>query len=122
MVTSSRASPTTRREGVAAVFARIYAFIYDRIIRGSERAGLHDERAALLAQARGTTVEIGAGTGLNLEHYPAAVTNLTLVEPDRHMRKRLHNRTSRVRPDATVLDAHAESLPMPDASVDTVVM
>jgi hypothetical protein len=48
------------------MFTRCYAFMYDRISRGSEHAGLRDERAALLAQARGDTVEIGAGTGLNL--------------------------------------------------------
>ena len=48
------------------MFTRCYAFMYDRISRGSERAGLRDDHAALLAQARGDTVEIGAGTGLNL--------------------------------------------------------
>ena len=65
------------------MFMRCYAFMYDRISRGSERAGLRDERAALLAQARGNTLEIGAGTGLNLAHYPASVTNLTLVAVSR---------------------------------------
>jgi hypothetical protein len=48
------------------MFTRCYAFMYDRISRGSERAGLRDDHAALLAQARGDTVDIGAGTGLNL--------------------------------------------------------
>ena len=104
------------------MIARLYAFMYDRIGRGSEAAGLQRERVALLAQARGNTVEIGAGTGLNLDHYPPTVTHLTLVEPDRHMRKRLRQRVARVRPDAAVLDARAESLPLPDASVDTVVV
>ena len=104
------------------MIARLYAFMYDRIGRGSEAAGLQRERVALLAQARGNTVEIGAGTGLNLDHYPPTVTHLTLVEPDRHMRKRLRQRVARIRPDAAVLDARAESLPLPDASVDTIVV
>jgi len=104
------------------VIARLYAFMYDRIGRGSEAAGLQRERVALLAHARGNTVEIGAGTGLNLDHYPPTVTHLTLVEPDRHMRKRLRQRVARIRPDAAVLDARAESLPLPDASVDTIVV
>ena len=104
------------------MIARLYAFMYDRISRGSEAAGLQRERVALLAQARGNTVEIGAGTGLNLDHYPPTVTHLTLVEPDRHMRKRLRQRVAQIRPDAAVLDARAESLPLPDASVDTVVV
>ena len=104
------------------MIARLYAFIYDRIGRGSEAAGLQRERVALLAHARGNTVEIGAGTGLNLDHYPPTVTHLTLVEPDRHMRKRLRQRVAQIRPDAAVLDARAESLPLPDASVDTIVV
>ena len=104
------------------MIARLYAFMYDRIGRGSEAAGLQRERVALLAQARGNTVEIGAGTGLNLDHYPPTVTHLTLVEPDRHMRKRLRQRVAQIRPDAAVLDARAESLPLPDASVDTIVV
>ena len=104
------------------MIARLYAFMYDRIGRGSEAAGLQRERVALLAHARGNTVEIGAGTGLNLDHYPPTVTHLTLVEPDRHMRKRLRQRVAQIRPDAAVLDARAESLPLPDASVDTIVV
>ena len=104
------------------MIARLYAFMYDRIGRGSEAAGLQRERVALLAHARGNTVEIGAGTGLNLDHYPPTVTHLTLVEPDRHMRKRLRQRVAQIRPDAAVLDARAESRPLPDASVDTVVV
>ena len=31
--------------------------------------GLREMRADLLAAARGRTLEIGAGTGLNLAHY-----------------------------------------------------
>ena len=52
-----------------------------------------------------TAEAAGAGTGLNLEHYPATITNLTLVEPNRHMRKRLRRRVGRLRLDAAVLDA-----------------
>ena len=104
------------------MIARLYAFMYDRIGRGSEAAGLQRERVALLAHARGNTVEIGAGTGLNLDHYPPTVTHLTLVEPDRHMRKRLRRRVAKQRPDAAVLDARAESLPVQAASFDTVVV
>ena len=103
------------------MFTRCYALMYDRISRGSERAGLRDERAALLAQAHGYTVEIGAGTGLNLTHYPASITSLTRVEPDQYMRKRLRRRVAQRRPDAAVLDGRAETLPVEETSFDTVV-
>jgi ubiquinone/menaquinone biosynthesis C-methylase UbiE len=76
----------------------------------------------LLGDAAGATLEIGAGTGLNLEHYPAAVTRLVLAEPDEHMRRRLARRVSEIRPSTEILAADAERLPFPDASFDTVVV
>jgi ubiquinone/menaquinone biosynthesis C-methylase UbiE len=96
---------------------RLYAAVYDRINRPAEAAGLSDERHRLVAQASGETIEIGAGTGLNLDHYSAAVTRLVLVEPDPHMARRV----AAVRPDAEVLDATAAELPFGDATFDTVV-
>jgi ubiquinone/menaquinone biosynthesis C-methylase UbiE len=65
---------------------------------------------------------MGAGTGLNLPHYPPAVTRLVLIEPDPHMRRRLRKRASRLGRDAEILDATADQLPFPDASFDTAVV
>ena len=103
------------------MFTALYAAIYDRITSGSERAWLSEERHGLLAQATGVTIEIGAGTGLNLSHFPPAVTRLCLVEPDPDMRKRLHRRAAG-RDDVEITDARAEALPYPDASFDTAVV
>ena len=61
------------------MFTAFYAAIYERISSGSERAGLSEERRELLAQAAGATIEIGAGTGVNLSHFPPAVSRLCLV-------------------------------------------
>jgi len=103
------------------MFTALYAAIYDRINSGAERAGLSEERRALLTQAAGATIEIGAGTGLNLSAFPPAVTRLCLVEPDPDMRKRLLRRASG-RGDVEIVDARAEALPFPDASFDTAVV
>ena len=103
------------------MFMAFYAAIYDRIASGSERAGLSEERRRLLTQASGATIEIGAGTGLNLSHFPPAVTRLCLVEPDPDMRKRLLRRAGE-RDDVEVVDARAEALPFSDASFDTAVV
>jgi 16S rRNA A1518/A1519 N6-dimethyltransferase RsmA/KsgA/DIM1 with predicted DNA glycosylase/AP lyase activity len=70
----------------------ICARFYDRMLAGNERAGLAAERHRLLAQATGRTLEIGAGTGLNLAHYPSAVRQLVVTEPDPHMAARLRDR------------------------------
>jgi len=100
----------------------LFAAFYDRVSKGSEEAGLREERRQLLAAAEGATLEIGAGTGLNLEHYPEAVTRLVLTEPDEHMRRRLARRVSEVRPSTEIVAAGVEGLPFPDGTFDTVVV
>ena len=50
--------------------------MYDRLMAGTEKAGLSDRRQALLAQAQGRVLEIGAGTGVNIQHYPVAVEEI----------------------------------------------
>src|SRR5580692_12305563 len=101
------------------VFLRAYAAMYDLLNGPAERAGLRQQRHDLLAQATGATIEIGAGTGLNLPHYPPAVTRLALIEPDPHMTRRLRRRAARSGRDAEVITATADQLPLPDASFDT---
>ena len=103
---------------------RFFAAIYDRIMASTEEAGLRDMRGELVASATGRTLELGAGTGLNLGHYGAAVTELVLTEPDPHMARRLRVKLA-AEPPATgaaeVVEAPAETLPFEDSSFDTVV-
>src|SRR3954452_25441840 len=100
-----------------SLWERVFAAGYDRFMAGAEKAGLHDMRRELLATARGRTLEIGAGTGANVELYPAAVTELVLAEPAEPMARRLEAK----HPQATVVHAPAEELPFEDDSFDTVV-
>ena len=96
---------------------RIFATLYDRMLSGTERAGLRDMRVELLAEARGRTLELGAGTGLNLAHYTDAVTELVLTEPDPYMARRLRKRLDDEPPAAgrvEVVEAPAEKLPFED--------
>ena len=101
----------------------IFAAVYQRLLAANEEAGLREMRAELLGSASGRTLEIGAGTGLNLEHYPDAVTELVLSEPDPHMARRLRatvDARSEVHP-VEVIEAGVERLPFQAASFDTVV-
>jgi ubiquinone/menaquinone biosynthesis C-methylase UbiE len=102
------------------LWGRAFAAFYDRMMAATERKGNADRRAALLAGARGTVVELGAGTGLNLKHYAPEV-ELVLTEPEAPMARRLRERVEAERPSARVVEAPAERLPLPDASADTVV-
>ncbi len=103
-----------------SLWGRIFATLYDPVLRASERNGLGELRAGLLAQATGRTLELGAGTGLNLEYYPPAVTELVLTEPEAPMAARLEQR-ARGR-SVQVLRVGAEELPFEDGSFDTVVV
>ena len=98
--------------------ARGTGALYDLVLALGERRGLRALRGAVLARASGRTLEIGAGTGLNVAHYPDAVTELVLTEPDAEMARRLRRRAGAT---AVVVEADAAALPLADASVDTVV-
>jgi SAM-dependent methyltransferase len=102
-------------------WARAFARLYDPFLWLGERAGVGGHRAELLGAARGRTVEIGAGTGLNLPHLPDHLDELTLLEPDGPMRARLRRRLDRSGRAVRILDAPAERLPFAEGSVDTVV-
>jgi ubiquinone/menaquinone biosynthesis C-methylase UbiE len=107
-----------------ATWGRAFSAAYDRGFKGAEDAGLRDMRRELLAQARGRVLELGAGTGLNLDHYPESIEGLTLVEPDPHMIKQLREKLEQSGRSAeiSVVEAPGEDLPFPDASFDTVAV
>jgi SAM-dependent methyltransferase len=98
--------------------ARGTGALYDLVLALGERRGMRALRGAVLARAIGSTLEIGAGTGLNVAHYPDAVTELALTEPDAEMARRLRRRAGAT---AVVVEADAAALPLAGASVDTVV-
>jgi ubiquinone/menaquinone biosynthesis C-methylase UbiE len=105
----------------SAAWLRIMALVYDPFLWLGEIAGMRRRRRTLLGGARGHVVEIGAGTGLNIAHYPDGIGELVLIEPEPAMRRRLARRLQRHGRVARIVDAPAERLPLADASVDTVV-
>ena len=107
-----------------SLYGRFFAAMYDRLMAGTEDAGLRERRHELLATASGRVVEIGAGTGANLDHYTDAVSEIVLTEPEEPMAKRLEEEAASPAGggrSVTVVRAPAESLPFPDDSFDTAV-
>lgn len=103
---------------------RLFALYYPHLVARAENAGQRETRQQLLSQAAGRTLELGAGSGLNLPHYTDRVTELIVTEPGAHMlahlREQLEAGASGVG-SVKLVQAGAESLPFEDASFDTVV-
>lgn len=104
-----------------ATWGRAFTALYDRLLSGTEEAGLREVRRQVLIAATGRTIDIGAGTGANLPLYPQAVSELVLAEPDPHMLRKLQPRLGEAPTGTKVVQAGAEALPFEDGSFDTAV-
>ncbi|HXF30130.1 MAG TPA: class I SAM-dependent methyltransferase [Solirubrobacterales bacterium] len=106
---------------VEVVDSRLGAALYNPFLWGAEKLGMARRRRELLAQARGAVLEIGAGTGLNLRHYPAGLDQLVLAEPGERMGAHIDLDRAPAGVPVRLEQAPAEYLPFEDASFDTVV-
>ncbi|MFF5209183.1 class I SAM-dependent methyltransferase [Streptosporangium sp. NPDC000396] len=79
------------------------------------------QRELLLAGLTGRVLEIGAGDGVKLTCYPAAVEEVVLVEPDAFLRAAARSAAERTSIPAQIMDGDATRLPVPDRSCDAVV-
>ncbi len=78
-------------------------------------------RKALLRDVTGNVLEIGFGTGLNLDYYPAKVKQLVTVDPNPGIHQLAQKR---IEASEVTVNHHClsgESLPMADSSFDSVV-
>lgn len=103
----------------------LFTLVYRAVARTGERTGLGDLRQRALAPATGRLLIIGLGPGHDLDHLPEAVTSVISVEPSASMRAAAAPRLRAARArgiDVDVVDALAENLPLPDHSVDSVLL
>ena len=105
---------------ISGAWERAFAAFYDALLKSTEEAGNAARRNQVLARASGTVIELGAGTGFNLGHYPPDV-ELILCEPAEPMARRLEDRLTERGRSGDVVRAPAESLPVEDDVADTVV-
>jgi ubiquinone/menaquinone biosynthesis C-methylase UbiE len=103
-----------------ATWGRAFAAIYDRSLKAVEEAGLREMRREVLSEAEGRTIDLGAGTGVNFDLFPEAVSELVMVEPGQHMIKQLRAKVGN-RAGLEVVQASAQELPFADDSFDTAV-
>jgi len=99
-------------------------FYNDRIVphlvnlaMGNQKLAPYRERA--LAEAQGRVLEIGIGSGANLPLYTDRATEVVGLEPHPRLLKMASEKNRRVAVD--LIEGSAESIPLEDSSVDTVV-
>jgi ubiquinone/menaquinone biosynthesis C-methylase UbiE len=125
----SQITGTSRRldVGKLVAFGGMAMGWYDRHVfpwvleKGTAVKSLREPRRRVLAAARGRVLEIGFGTGVNLEHYPAQVEVITVVEPALELSKYAQRRIERTGRKVEVHVLGAEDLPFQNESFDTVV-
>ncbi|GLZ30955.1 type 11 methyltransferase [Lentzea sp. NBRC 105346] len=98
----------------------IYAALYDRLNNYAEVDWLGRARQWVADRSKGTVLEIGAGTGMNMVRF-TDVDEYIACEPDPAYRRRLLRRVPESRVPVRVIDCPAEQLSLPDHSVDTVI-
>jgi len=97
---------------------RVFPWLNDQLSGAPEVTALRGEA---LSSAGGMVIEIGFGSGANLAHYPAAVESIVAIDPNEGMHDRAAEKVRASRIPVTLLVGHAETLPVPDGTLDTAV-
>lgn len=109
----------TRTANLETRGARWMARNYDRIAASTERK-LAPIRAELLGGLTGRVLEVGAGTGTNLQFYRSA-GEVVALEPAKAMRDQLDAKLRQAPAPVRVVDGAGERMPFPDGHFDAVV-
>ncbi|MDB5066339.1 MAG: Methyltransferase type 11 [Chloroflexi bacterium] len=85
------------------------------------RRELTEIRARVAAELEGEVLEIGFGSGLNVPHYPAAVTRVRAVDPATVGRTLAAGRVASCPVPVEYIGLDGQELPVTSASVDHVL-
>jgi SAM-dependent methyltransferase len=102
----------------SAIRDRLNAWLLDAL-DGRMHATYGGLKARLLGAVPPVVVEIGPGSGANLRYYPPG-TRVVAIEPNARMHRRLRRRAARLGLRLEIHPVGAESLDLPDRSVDLV--
>lgn len=81
------------------------------------------QRNKLVPKATGNVLEIGIGTGLNMRFYDRQkVKSLIGLDPALHMHRLARKRIEEAGLSVELLGLSANTIPLPDDSIDTIVM
>lgn len=84
---------------------------------------IQKRRSALVPRAHGRVLEVGIGTGHNLPFYDTGkVSEVIALDPAQQMHRRARDRAAEAGVTVRVLGLPAETIPLEDDDVDTIVM
>ncbi len=112
------ATRRTSQQEVTARYDRIARF-YDLVDKPMDLLGVSRRRRRLLSRADGATLEVGVGTGRNLDLYPDDM-NLTGIDVSENMLAKARHVAERRGIDVTLDQADVQALPFASRSFDTV--
>lgn len=98
----------------------IFSRFFDRLSRLMERE-VGEHRQELLTGLSGRVVEIGAGNGMNFQHYPHTVEEVVALEPEAYLREKAEEAARRAPVKVSVRDGLADPLPLQDGEFDAAV-
>ncbi len=89
--------------------------------RACGSSGLREWRAQVTEGLTGRVVEIGFGSGLNVDLYPPDIAEVLAVEPAAVARKLSDKRVARSAVSITHIGLDGQSIPLDDASCDSAL-
>lgn len=117
---SAKSGPTdtsTAQDAITARYDRNARF-YDLFDKPMDLLGVRRRRKRLLAEAQGKTLEVGVGTGRNLDLYPDDV-ELTGIDVSTNMLAQARRVADRVDRSVILDVADVQNLPYSDGTFDT---
>jgi ubiquinone/menaquinone biosynthesis C-methylase UbiE len=96
----------------------IFPHLMEWVMGGEE---FQKQRSLVLARVNGTVLEIGFGTGLNLPHYPAALSSLHAIDPAHMLPRKIAERSAAIPFPLQIQRTSAETLPYNARSFNFVV-
>lgn len=104
-------------------FKSLYSsFIYFRLLEATmARPSLLEIRKECLSLVQGEILEIGFGTGINLECYPAHVKKISAIDTNETLPPAAQKRAKYTGISVNFTNSNAEKLPFDDNTFDSVV-
>jgi ubiquinone/menaquinone biosynthesis C-methylase UbiE len=82
---------------------------------------MNEERTRCLKDVKGTVLEVGFGTRLNLPYYPRTVTKVVGVDPSKTSTRLARRRIAASPFPVEIVGLSAEKIPVADASFESIV-